>query len=247
MTDYCFFLDETGDHGLTFVDKNFPIFLVCGCLISETSLRFLEKKINSLKLKYFGSTEVILHSRDIRKCEGCFQILFDLDLKSKFYKDLNNLLSGSQFCIIGTGVHKERHLEKYGKLARDPYSLCLSFILERLIFYLKKADREAKVEIFVEQRGKREDKMLLSHFNAISDLGTYYVTSGEFKTKLSGFGFWGKRDNVIGLQIADLCAYPLARHIINPREPYIPFDVIRDKIYCSPEGKVMGWGLKLFP
>jgi len=37
---YFFFLDETGDHGLDFIDKNFPLFLLCGCLIREIPMHF---------------------------------------------------------------------------------------------------------------------------------------------------------------------------------------------------------------
>lgn len=33
---YQFFLDETGDHGLTFIDDNFPIFLLAGCLFEDS-------------------------------------------------------------------------------------------------------------------------------------------------------------------------------------------------------------------
>ncbi len=78
---YTFFLDETGDHGLSFIDPSFPIFLLCGVLISEDDLVKMSSAINQFKLKYFQSTGVILHSRDIRKCEGAFQILFDLKIK----------------------------------------------------------------------------------------------------------------------------------------------------------------------
>jgi hypothetical protein len=77
---YYFFLDETGDHGLSYVDKNFPLFLLCGCLFRATELDNVKAKIDTFKRKYFKTTEVILHSREIRKCEGSFQILFDLQI-----------------------------------------------------------------------------------------------------------------------------------------------------------------------
>jgi len=245
--NYSFFLDETGDHGLSFVDKNFPLFLLCGCVISEHDLKEIGEKISAFKRKYFGTTQVILHSRDIRKCEGAFQILFDLKLKGEFYQDLNQILSEGQYCLIGSGVQKEEHIKKYGKGAKDPYSLSLSFVLERLIFYLDKIDEQANVEILAEERGKREDQMLLSHFNSILDRGTFFVQPDRFKKKIRKFSFYSKKDNIIGLQIADLCAYPLARHLLNPKEPYIPFKIIEKKIYCSDEGQYEGWGLKLFP
>jgi hypothetical protein len=244
---YFFFLDETGDHALSFVDKNFPLFLLCGCLVREDELVKIEKKINQFKLNYFNTTKVILHSREIRKCDGAFQILFDLDVKAKFYKDLNQILGEGQYCIVGSGIQKEEHIKKYGKGAKDPYSLSLSFVLERLIFYLDKVDEQAKVEIFAEERGKKEDRMLVSDFNSIMDRGTFYVKPDRLKNRITKFGFCRKRDNIIGLQIADLCAYPLARHLLNPEEPYIPFKVIEGKIYCNKDGQYEGWGLKLFP
>src|SRR3990167_5916028 len=133
---YYFFLDETGDHGLTYIDKNFPLFVLCGCLFSEDSLKNLESHVNALKVKYFKTTEVILHSRDIRKCEGTFQVLFDLRLKEEFYKDLNKILGNANYAVIGSGINKEEHNKKYGTQAYDPYSLSLSFVIERMIFCL---------------------------------------------------------------------------------------------------------------
>lgn len=244
---YHFFLDETGDHGLSYVDENFPLFLLCGCLFRTDELDDSKTKINNFKRKYFKTTEVVLHSREIRKCEGAFQILFDLNLKAEFYKDLNKILEDAVYKIIAAGINKEEHIKKYGKGAKDPYSLSFSYIIERLIFCLDSLDKKGVVEIEVERRGKKEDKMLLSHFNSVLDLGTFYLSSNRLKEKIIDFKFRGKRENIIGLQIADLCAYPLARHFLNPEEPYVPFEIIEKKIYCNKNGEYDGWGLKLFP
>jgi len=245
--NYFLFLDETGDHGLNSVDKNFPLFLLCGCIVEENDLKKIVNKVNSLKHKYFGTTEIILHSRNIRKCEGAFQILFDLGLKEQFYKDLNLILDESRYCLLGSGIQKEKHIKKYGKGAKDPYSLSLSFVVERLIFYLDNLNEEVRVRILVEERGKKEDRMLLSHFNSIVDRGTYYLNADRLRQKITGLSFHGKYENIPGLQIADLCAYPMARRLLHPKEPYIPFTIIEKKIYCNKEGRYMGWGLKLFP
>ena len=40
---YNFFIDESGDHGLTKIDTDFPVFLLCGVLIKEEDY---ETKIN---------------------------------------------------------------------------------------------------------------------------------------------------------------------------------------------------------
>ena len=244
---YYLYLDETGDHGLSYIDHNFPIFLLCGCLFSQNEIENTEKEVNLFKQKYFNTSSVILHSREIRKCEGAFQILFDLNLKAEFYKNINSIIKSSKFKIIGVGINKEEYIKKYGKSAKDPYSLSLSFIIERLIFYLDELNKESEVEIIAERRGGKEDQKLLSQFNSTLDLGTYYVSSERLKMKIKKLGFKFKKDNIVGIQVADLCAYPLARHLLNSEEPYIPFMIIEEKIYCNKEGKYDGWGLKLFP
>jgi hypothetical protein len=245
--NYYFFLDETGDHGLGYIDHNFPIFLLCGCLFREDEFIKVESNINEFKTNYFGSTNVILHSRDIRKCEGPFQILFDLEIKKHFYEDWNRIITDAQFVIIGSGIHKGKHIKKYGKGAKDPYSLSLSFVIERLIFCLDKNNKTATAEIKAEKRGKKDDEGLLSYYHSISDRGTFYVSRERLKERITSLGFFGKTDNLVGLQIADLCAYPLARHLLNPGEPYIPFGVLENKIYCKGKGDYKGYGLKLFP
>jgi len=247
INKYQFFLDETGDHGLSFIDPNFPLFLLAGCLFDEAELQRVETEINNLKKELFGATEVILHSRDIRKCEGAFQILFDLKIKEKFYEKLNNIMSSADFSIIGAGVNKKEHIKRYGKGAENPYAVSLAFILERLIFCLDTKSTSAVVDIKIEKRGKKEDRQLLEQYNSILDRGTYYVEPQRLKHRINSFEFLLKRDNIIGLQIADLCAYPLARHILNSKEPYIPFQIIKNKLYCDKDGKYDGYGLKVFP
>lgn len=126
---YHFFLDETGDHGLTFIDENFPIFLLAGCLVEDCEYQRITEEINVFKQEFFNTTEVVLHSRDIRKCEGVFQVLFDLEIKKRFYERLNKIISGAKFTIISVAINKKNYIEKYGKVADNPYSTCLSYIL----------------------------------------------------------------------------------------------------------------------
>ncbi len=244
---HTFFLDETGDHGLSFVDENFPLFLLAGCIVENAALLAFENDIRGLKMEFFKSEDVILHSRDIRKCEGPFQILFDLEIKARFYERLNAIITNTPFTIIGAAVNKKKHIEKYGKSARDPYALSLSFVLERLVFFLNRAHGGSTADIVIEKRGLKEDTQLLSQYTAVYDRGTYFVTEAEMKTRVMNFTFKHKRENIIGLQLADLCAYPLARHVLSVNEPYVPFEVIKGKIYCNAKGETKGYGLKVFP
>jgi len=50
--------------------------------------------------------------------------------------------------------------------------------------------------------------------------------------------------NIIGTQMADLAAYPIARHVLVPTKPNPAYEVIKGKFYVGP-GNVRG--LKVFP
>ena len=246
MSKWRFFLDETGDHGLGFIDSDFAIFLLAGCLIKESDYETFCYQFNELKTRYFGTTDIIMHSRDIRKHNDGFAVLFDLGIKQAFYDDLNAIIANTNFVIIGAGVDKIKHVKAYGKAARNPYEISLGFVLERLIFYLDEVDENAIVNIQIEKRGAKEDTGLLSHYNSLYDRGTYYVQASRLQQKIERFDFVAKRDNINGLQLADLCAYPLARHCLNSNVPNLSFDIIMPKIK-NKNGKYMNYGLKLFP
>ena len=127
-------MDESGDASLKNINKEFPVFVLCGVLISDSEYIKLSEKINNLKQNIFGSKGIIFHSTDIRKCDKGFAKLFDLNLKEKFYVELNSVLTNADFKIISVIINKEEHIKTYGKLAEEPYELALTFMLERAIF-----------------------------------------------------------------------------------------------------------------
>ncbi len=49
---------------------------------------------------------------------------------------------------------------------------------------------------------------------------------------------------VAGLQVADLIAYPLTRHVLNPNAVNLAYDVVKSNIFTQ-DGKEIG--LKIFP
>lgn len=109
---YYLFIDESGDHGLAKLNLNFPVFLLCGVLVNETDYENIRQSINTLKQSIWGNKHVILHSRDIRKCEKEFQKLFDLELKKYFYEALNKIISNSPYNIIASAINKKDFIQK---------------------------------------------------------------------------------------------------------------------------------------
>lgn len=73
---YYLFIDESGDHGLGNIDTNFPVFVLCGIVIFETEYENLRVNFNSIKEAFWKNINVVFHSRDIRKCNNEYAILF---------------------------------------------------------------------------------------------------------------------------------------------------------------------------
>ena len=67
--NYVLYLDECGDQNLSSFDPQFPIFTLCGVVVSEEQDKALAERINALKMEIWNNTNIILHSRDIGKCD----------------------------------------------------------------------------------------------------------------------------------------------------------------------------------
>ncbi len=245
--NYYLFLDESGHHGLKNINTEFPIFLLCGCLISEDDYVHLKKKINTIKAKYFGTKDLILHSTDIRKWQKEFKILGDLRLRNDFYNDLNKIIDNTNFTVISSAVIKEDLVKQYGPQASNPYEISLSFILDRVIMFSDKNDN-ANIKLIVESRGKKEDSQLHSQYQLILNNGTINNMSQKFKDTFIDIDFKKKKDNEIGTQLCDLIAYPLATKVIFPDRVNFAFNLIEKKLYKQFEnGDYIEYGLKIFP
>ena len=242
------FLDESGHHGLKKLEQEFPIFLLSGCIFEKKYyLDKFTKHIETLKIKHFGSKDIIFHSRDIRKWQREFKILGDINKRKSFYDDFDELVKKSRFTIIAAAINKKSLIKTYGPRADNPYSLYLSFILERTIFFTDKVNSYS-LSVFAESRGKKEDSELFSQFQLVLSNGTSYINSQKFNKKIKSFNFVKKKENNIGIQIADMVAYPIATKILFPKRINLAFEVIEDKIYRQfPRGDYLGYGLKIFP
>ena len=76
------------------------------------------------------------------------------------------------------------------------------------------------------------------------DKGTYWVCSERLKQFAKSFTLLPKKANIVGLQVADLVAYPITRHILDPNEPNMAYDVIRNNIYTENLKQI---GIKIIP
>jgi hypothetical protein len=149
-------------------------------------------------------------------------------------------MTAADFQLIAIAIRKQSHKARYGKECRNPYELALEYGLERLKSYLDESGQK-QVTLLAEARGKNEDDALRLAFLQLLRHGSYYHTFESIDFDLK---FVPKKANVLGHQIADLCAYPVARHVIDSKKSHRTFEIVRSKFINRP-----GWrhGFKIFP
>lgn len=168
-----------------------------------------------------------------------------MELKAAFYHQLNACIANGKYTVIVSAIQKDNYIKKFGRLSNDVYELALSFMIERSVFYLDDINQPNKdLHIIIEKRGKKEDKKLDEHFQRLMSRGTGYVSAQRLEDIHLNIHFKNKKENINGLQLADLIAYPTARYVIDSKRANPAFDIVAPKIY-SKNGK--RYGLKIFP
>ena len=238
------FLDESGDHSLEKIDLSYPMFVLAGCIFDmDYYINTVEPAINEFKVKHFNNSNIILRSYDIRKQKGSFACLVDKKKQDFFNEDFNKLFSSLDFNIIAAAINKP-HLKKQYSDPDNPYHLCFRFILERIIMYLGRS--KEKLIIRIESRETHNDIKLAEVYENFRSQTTYQFAISEIHSKIVDLSFNQKVQNVVGMQIADLVAYPIGRWVLNNIKENKPFEFIKQKIH-SKNNIFLNYGLKVFP
>ena len=242
QTDYIAFIDECGDHSMSIIDPDFPVFVLAMVVVKRTIyVQSLLPLISRLKLRFWNHEGVNLHSRDIRKAIGDFEFMMNPELRKQMLAEIEQVMS-ADFTLFITAIHKKRHQECYGTNAQNPYEVALKFTLECVVHYMR--DKSIlTLPITAEARGKREDHQLAASFNNFACNGTEHLSSNEMRQFRFPLTFRKKSQNIAGLQVADLCAYPYARKLLSPLSQSIPVEILSKRIYSGTRLK----GLKYFP
>lgn len=242
MSKYYLYIDECGDHNLKTYDPVFPIFTLCGILMTRENRKSLFKSFEDLKKDFFRTTDIIIHSVDIRKWRGVFSILRDDDIRVRFYAGIERILKQhGAYVIVSCTILKEQ-LTKFCVRGEeeDVYGLSLAYLLERSVFYVdNQIDENPDISVVVERRGKKEDKKLLDYYNHLRNTGTKWVKAERLTGRVDSFTFKSKQDNVVGLQIADLIAYPITQHFLHPERENRSYDVVKHNIFAD-NGRLLG-------
>jgi hypothetical protein len=254
FSDYIIFVDESGDHSLEVVNPAYPLFVLAFCIVRKDDYADrIVPAVQKLKFATFGHDMTVLHSRDIRKEHGAFVILRNPETRQAFLTGMSTVIAEAPFTLTVSAIDKPRHIAKY-KTPHNPYHISLRFCLERAHHFLVAKGQSARqTHVVVESRGKVEDRDLELEFLRI-------VQDNDHWTHEFTLLFAPKSCNSTGLQLADLAAHPVGRHVLKPDQPNRAFDIVRGKLmtdgkagFAAPrrpadrKNGYEGIGLKVFP
>lgn len=207
--------------GVTLSGVNYPSLNIHGRNIQD---RFRQGK-NLTPFHYID----ILHKRD----EYAW-LMKDIGVCKSFQDRLNNLVNNTEYKIIGSFINKNDLALQNGTyqngvlslikkikpnispLTRPEkinlYDIALKFLLVEYFKYLK--DKRRKGLIIAESRGDYEDANLLNSFYKYQRSGTGSLSGKEIRENILDLLIIKKKQNHIGIQLADLITYPVYDYFI---------------------------------
>ncbi len=238
FSDYIIYADESGDHSLVSINPQNPVFVLAFCIFEKRSyMETVVPMVQRLKFDFFGHDCVVLHSHEIRKAHGEFNILLNAQTRQAFIDRVNSIMAAVPVTVIAAAIDKQRHVRQYSDPA-NPYEIALTFCMERLHHWLREHRQEGKLaHLLVEKRGPAEDAKLELEFRRITQGRNQAGVMPNLDIR-----FMDKKHNSTGLQFADLVAHPIGRHVINPEQPNRAYDLIEPKFRRSASGQVRGYG-----
>ena len=238
FSEYIIFADESGDHGLSSINPENPMFVLAFCIFKKIDyISIVKSLIAQFKFNFWGHDLAILHNHEIRKSTGEFSFLFNEEKRKMFMHSLNETILSIPFSIAATAIDKRDLNENIE--TNNPYFLALGSCIEQAMDFLKEKGQLGHLtHLIVESRGRPEDQDLEISFKKISTKQSLEPYPLEIK-------FASKQTNSTGLQIADLVAHPIARHIIKRNQPNKAFDIIKEKLLGYPQYSEIG--LKCYP
>ncbi|MDI3340145.1 MAG: DUF3800 domain-containing protein [Sphaerobacter sp.] len=237
-------LDESGDHSLSKIDPQYPIFVLAGVIVDAAyAASELDERLRAFKQRLFGRDDLILHTADIVRQQNGFEALADPAFRAKFYTHLNTLMSQLDYMVVACVIKKYVFHRRYGTKALDPYMFSLEVLVERFCYEL--GNRRGAGRMVAEKRNSILDSQIDLAWRRLKVEGTRYLQAATLRNRIIDLELRPKRDNLAGLQLADLVASPIGRFVLGKptREDW---RIVESK-FRRRDGDYRGAGLVVLP
>lgn len=164
---YIVYVDESGDHSLTSIDADYPMFVLAFCIFPvDCYVDRVVPLVQRIKFDFFEHDMVVLHEKEIRKAEPPFELLLRPDIRAPFMDRIDAIFD-ERFGVVATAIRKHEFRARVGADV-SPYDVALEFGIERVFLQLQSRGATSRRTVVVfESRGKREDAELEHAFHDI--------------------------------------------------------------------------------
>lgn len=170
--------------------------------------------------------------------------MIEAEFRERFYAELNGLMQSLDYKVVACAIKKDKHFAQYRSAALDPYMFSLDVLVER--FYMELGSERGGGVIVAEKRNPSLDRELESAWADLQVQGTDYVLASNVRQRIRGLHLRDKKDNIPGLQLADLVVSPIGRFVLGKRT-HKDFEIVQSKFRRNPAGSYLGWGLVVLP
>ena len=185
-----------------------------------------------------------MHTADIVRNKNGFEKLIEKPYRDYFYTELNKLIKELQFKVVACVIKKDKHLSRYGLAALDPYFLSLDILVEIFCMEIKNITKSGI--IIAERRNPTLDHQLDLAWLNLKIQGTHYIKAKKIENCISSLNLKSKKENIAGLQLADLVVTPIGRYVLG-KSVKEDFKIIKSKFRSNKKGEWEGYGLIVLP
>ena len=239
------FLDESGNPNPAAIDDNYPVFVLGGVILDKDYADGpLVEALSDFKSRMFGRTDIVLHTADIVRNRNGFEGLKDIEFCAFFYDELNSLMQELPYEVVACAIRKKDYLGRYGANAIDPYRLGLHVMVETLCDAV--GPGAGGGSIIIEKRNEFLDRDVEDAWRMLRIRGSRYVEANVIRETIQVLELRDKRENIPGLQLADLVVTPIGRHILG-KSDRDDWRIVERKFRRAPDGHINDYGLFTFP
>ncbi|MCR5628724.1 DUF3800 domain-containing protein [Eubacterium sp.] len=206
MKEYNLYLDEQKS------SSNNPFFCLAGIIVDRQEYENnIIPEINKIKIKYFGRTDIVFHYTDMKNNKREFEILKNSDFRNTFWQDFNQTVKNMNFTSLGAVVDYNKIRVVYDFGNAECYKLAFVRLINNYILFLKK--KNGRGSVIFESLSWNENVFVQEVFFHVMNYGTDMYTVDTCKKYLSTIGFVTKKENSVGLEIADFVPNSFVREL----------------------------------
>jgi hypothetical protein len=255
------YIDEVGTDDVASVDGDNERYLsLTGIAMKIDEARDnLAPRFAEIKAKVFEhdpDEPVIFHRKKIVKRSEGFRCLADDEKRAAFDTAIFEAMQQCEYHVITALIDKRAMLRKLTWVNKEPYHYLMEVLVEKYAKFLRRKDDIG--DIMPEGRKGNKDQRLQQAFLRVKQNGTYYASQALISRRIpsSNLKFRYKKDNVAGLQLADMIAHPSHMTVRDKMGHPVTLGsfckqvkgVLEDSKYDRAwNGSIVGYGMKWLP